>query len=152
MFRLILAIFILGSIASTHAFLPSSVPRSLSSSITCIQKSQVSVRSATSSSLFAKKQPAPEPEVEYWEGEWICADCGYIYDRTDCGDFYFEQQPKGFKCPQCAGPRRRFAKKIGDKVGTTLDGGDAPILLFSYGGLALVVGFGVWAALDFPGL
>jgi hypothetical protein len=28
----------------------------------------------------------------YWEGEWVCADCGYIYDRDDCGGLYFEQQ------------------------------------------------------------
>lgn len=28
----------------------------------------------------------------YWEGEWVCADCGYIYDIDDCGGLYFEQQ------------------------------------------------------------
>lgn len=28
----------------------------------------------------------------YWEGEWVCADCGYIYDVDDCGGLYFEQQ------------------------------------------------------------
>lgn len=28
----------------------------------------------------------------YWEGEWVCADCGYIYDIDDCGGLYLEQQ------------------------------------------------------------
>ncbi|KAG5181135.1 hypothetical protein JKP88DRAFT_222537 [Tribonema minus] len=80
----------------------------------------------------------------YWEGEWVCADCGYIYDRDDCGGLYFEQQKKGFVCPQCRGPRRRFAKKVGDKVGITQDGGDAGILLFSFLGFAATVAFGFW--------
>ncbi|CAM9397796.1 unnamed protein product [Heterosigma akashiwo] len=113
----------------------------------------ISPHSALSSvSLQARKQTALSMAAEakeYWEGEWICADCGYIYDRDDCGGTYFEDQRKGFKCPQCAGPRRRFAKKVGDKVGTTLDGGDGQILLFSYGGLALTVLFGIWAINDF---
>jgi hypothetical protein len=30
-------------------------------------------------------------------------------------------------------------------VGTTLDGGDAPILIFSFGGVALTIAFGFWA-------
>jgi hypothetical protein len=42
-----------------------------------------------SSRLYAK---APEPVSNgFWEGEWICADCGYIYDRDiDGGGLYFE--------------------------------------------------------------
>lgn len=32
------------------------------------------------------------PAKKYWEGEWVCADCGYIYDIDDCGGLYFEQQ------------------------------------------------------------
>lgn len=47
--------------------------------------------------------------------------------------------------PQCSGPRRRYAKKVGDVVGTTLDGGDAPILLFSFGGVIATILFGIWA-------
>eukprot|EP00913_Durusdinium_trenchii_P019373 g18212.t1 len=42
-----------------------------------------------------------------------------------------EDLGQGFKCPQCAAPRRRFARKLGDKIGTTLDGGDTPILIFT---------------------
>jgi hypothetical protein len=81
---------------------------------------------------------------------------------------YFEEQGPGFRCPQCSGPRRRYAKKVGDRVGTTLDGGDAPvrssivhgagvvshpllvhclsqILIFSFAGVLLTIGFGIWA-------
>jgi len=59
--------------------------------------------------------------------------------------FYFEEQGPGFRCPQCSGPRRRYAKKVGDVVGTTLDGGDAPILIFSFGGVIATIAFGIWA-------
>uniref|UniRef100_A0A6U4H457 Rubredoxin-like domain-containing protein n=1 Tax=Phaeomonas parva TaxID=124430 RepID=A0A6U4H457_9STRA len=92
--------------------------------------------------LSARK--AAEEEIDFWQGDWVCADCGYIYDRGECNGLYFEEQPRGFRCPQCRGPRRRYAKKVGDRVGLTLDGGDAPILLFSYGGLIAVVVFGFW--------
>jgi rubredoxin len=52
-------------------------------------------------------------EKGYWQGEWICADCGYIYDPDIFpGQPFFEEQTKGFKCPQCSGPRRRYAKKV----------------------------------------
>lgn len=74
----------------------------------------------------------------YWEGEWICADCGYIYNERAFGQ-KFEDLQAGFKCPNCAAPRRRFARKLGDKIGTTLDGGDTPILLFSAGALVVVL-------------
>merc|ERR1712060_1012436 len=82
---------------------------------------------------------------KYRQGDWVCRDCGYIYQRSECAGMYFEEQGKGFRCPQCSGPRRRYAKKVGDRVGTTLDGGDAPILLFSIGGLFATIAFGIWA-------
>lgn len=75
---------------------------------------------------------------DYWEGEWICADCGYIYNQRAFG-MQFEDLPQGSKCPACAAPRRRFARKLGDKIGTTLDGGDGPILIFT--GVALLAVF-----------
>jgi rubredoxin len=107
--------------------------------------------SATSLSVFGKrKTEAQKAEEEakasqYWAGEWVCKDCGYIYNRAECAGMYFEEQGPGFRCPQCSGPRRRYAKKVGDRVGTTLDGGDAPILLFSFGGLIATIAFGIWA-------
>eukprot|EP00419_Tripos_fusus_P087405 CAMPEP_0172864144 /NCGR_PEP_ID=MMETSP1075-20121228/79423_1 /TAXON_ID=2916 /ORGANISM="Ceratium fusus, Strain PA161109" /LENGTH=98 /DNA_ID=CAMNT_0013712951 /DNA_START=68 /DNA_END=360 /DNA_ORIENTATION=+ len=42
----------------------------------------------------------------YWEGEWICADCGYIYNER-AFQSKFEDLQGGFKCPACAAPRRR---------------------------------------------
>jgi rubredoxin len=67
------------------------------------------------SKLFAKKEEA-KSKTEYWQGEWVCADCGYVYDRDiDGGGLYFEQQKKGFICPQCSAPRKRYAKKVGDQ-------------------------------------
>ncbi|KAL7460054.1 hypothetical protein ACHAXS_000522 [Conticribra weissflogii] len=93
----------------------------------------------------AQKAEEAEKAAKYWQGEWVCKDCGYIYNRAECAGMYFEEQGPGFRCPQCSGPRRRYAKKVGDRVGTTLDGGDAPILLFSFGGLIATVAFGIWA-------
>lgn len=86
---------------------------------------------------------------EYWEGEWVCADCGYIYDKDKFGGKFFEEQKFGFKCPQCSAPRKRFAKKVGDKIGITRDGGDLPIVAFSVIGGLFVIGFGIYAALNF---
>lgn len=85
-------------------------------------------------------------EKQYWEGEWVCADCGYIYDKDSFNGKYFEDQTAGFKCPQCSGPRRRFAKKVGDKIGITRDGGDLPIVLFSLLGGLGVIAFGIYMA------
>ena len=51
-------------------------------------------------------------EMGYWPGEWLCADCGYIYEPGTSPPF--EELRPGWKCPQCAGPRRRFVKKAGD--------------------------------------
>lgn len=65
--------------------------------------------------------------------------------QAECAGMYFEEQGPGFRCPQCSGPRRRYAKKVGDRVGTTLDGGDAPILIFSFGGVIATIIFGFWA-------
>ena len=65
--------------------------------------------------------------------------------QAECVGMYFEEQGPGFRCPQCSGPRRRYAKKVGDRVGTTLDGGDAPILIFSFGGVIATIVFGFWA-------
>lgn len=65
--------------------------------------------------------------------------------QTEVAGMYFEEQGTGFRCPQCSGPRRRYAKKVGDVVGTTLDGGDAPILIFSFGGVIATIIFGIWA-------
>lgn len=136
---------LLAALAPIAAFAPSG-------RVTLRAPSSSSVASpSTSLNVFGKKktaaQKAEEEELaaKYWGGDWVCKDCGYIYDRSECAGMYFEEQGTGFRCPQCSGPRRRYAKKVGDRVGTTLDGGDAPILLFSFGGLLATIVFGVWA-------
>jgi rubredoxin len=138
---IISAICLLAS--SAFAFAPAT-PRTL-----------VAPRSAaatpTSLNVFGKRkteeQKAAEAErvAQFWQGEWVCKDCGYIYNRAECAGMYFEEQGAGFRCPQCSGPRRRYAKKVGDRIGTTLDGGDAPILIFSFGGVIATIAFGIWA-------
>ena len=94
---------------------------------------------------FGKKRLSPEEKLEemgYWPGEWLCADCGYIYEPGTSPPF--EELRRGWKCPQCAGPRRRFVKKAGDMLGT-LD--DSPLYIGT--AVAFVVLFGlVYAGLS----
>lgn len=136
-------------LSSTHGFAPL-IPRAVvNPSAQGISSSKPS--SATCLSVFGNRKTEAQRAQEearaamFWAGEWVCKDCGYIYNRAECAGMYFEEQGAGFRCPQCSGPRRRYAKKVGDKVGTSLDGGDGPILLFSLGGLIATIVFGVWA-------
>jgi rubredoxin len=102
-----------------------------------------SVRSVRSS-LQAKKPEVATPvtDSKYWQGDWVCADCGYVYDRDiDGGGMYFEEQKRGFICPQCSAPRKRYAKKVGEVWGVTRDGGDLPIYAFSFLGIAVTTWF-----------
>jgi len=89
----------------------------------------VSARAATPAMQFGgqKKKQLTLAEMGYWEGEWVCADCGYIYEPDASAPF--EELKARWKCPQCAGPRRRFVKKAGNMLGN-LD--DSPLL---YGSL-----------------
>ena len=78
-----------------------------------------------------------DPETGYWLGEWICADCGFIYGSR--GETQaFETLGRWYKCPQCAGPRRRFAKKLGNKVGGA--SGDGAILVSTAIGVVAILG------------
>jgi len=94
--------------------------------------------------LQAAQLSAKEKAEMYWSGDWVCADCGYVYDSRIFGGRYFEEQTFGFKCPQCSGPRRRYAKMVGDTVGVTLDGGDGPILLASGIGFLFTIALGFY--------
>ena len=98
--------------------------------------------------LFGPKKSKAEKREDladqkgYWPGEWLCADCGFIFDNAS-SEIFFEELKPGWKCPQCAGPRRRFVKKAGDMIGTLDDG---PLMLgtniVGFG----VIFFGIWAA------
>jgi len=85
------------------------------------------------------KKKSPEERLEekgYWPGEWVCADCGYIYDNI-YQSLAFEELRQRWKCPQCAGPRRRFVKKAG---GITAAVDDSPLLIGTVAaGLLIVV-------------
>merc|ERR1719199_1998847 len=84
------------------------------------------LRSASPAMQFGRKKEVPTLEERgYWAGEWVCADCGYIYEPDPKDPF--EELPPYWKCPQCAGPRRRFIKKAGDVLGK-LD--DTPMTAF----------------------
>eukprot|EP00620_Florenciella_sp_RCC1587_P020529 CAMPEP_0182571444 /NCGR_PEP_ID=MMETSP1324-20130603/13359_1 /TAXON_ID=236786 /ORGANISM="Florenciella sp., Strain RCC1587" /LENGTH=203 /DNA_ID=CAMNT_0024786057 /DNA_START=55 /DNA_END=664 /DNA_ORIENTATION=- len=129
-------------VASTSAFVTTPGARSLASPVLARRAARASPMMMARRS--AKEMAAVQAENSYWEGEWICADCGYIYDSYLFGGLFFEEQTKGFKCPQCSGPRRRYAKKVGDTVGVTLDGGDGPILAASFLGIVITFALGAY--------
>merc|ERR1712228_281295 len=88
------------------------------------QASTYTLRSQSLSMLAGRRKQLTLEERGYWAGEWVCADCGYIYEPDPVRPF--EELRSGWKCPQCAGPRRRFVKKAGDMLGK-ID--DSPLLL-----------------------
>lgn len=92
----------------------------------------------------AKRAVAAGENVGYWQGEWICVDCGFVYKPTR--RIKFEDLPASWKCPQCNAPKRRFAKKAGDFIKETSSTSNAPIIVFSIVGLLATVAFGVWAS------
>lgn len=36
----------------------------------------------------AQKEEEAAKAAMYWEGEWVCADCGYIYNRVSSMNFF----------------------------------------------------------------
>ena len=89
--------------------------------------SGAAVRTQPVTMQFGKKKKTAEEVLEekgYWPGEWVCADCGYIYEPGTVPPFE-ELRPR-WKCPQCAGPRRRFVKKAG---GMTASVDDSPLII-----------------------
>lgn len=92
----------------------------------------------------AKQAVANGENVGYWQGEWICVDCGYVYKPGR--RVKFEDLPSSWKCPQCNAPKRRFAKKAGDYIKETSGTSNLPIVIFSAVGLLATVAFGIWAS------
>lgn len=86
---------------------------------------------------FGRKKKTVEEVLEekgYWPGEWVCADCGYIYEPGT--EPAFEELRPKWKCPQCAGPRRRFVKKAGGQTGVV---DDSPLFIGMGLTVALIV-------------
>merc|ERR1719502_302604 len=77
------------------------------------------IRASTTAMQFGKKKELTLEERGYWAGEWVCADCGFIYEPGT--EPPFEELRTRWKCPQCAGPRRRFVKKAGNMIGNVDD-------------------------------
>lgn len=94
----------------------------------------------------ARRAAASGEDVQLWQGEWICVDCGYIYKPRRKLKLKFEDLPASWKCPQCNAPKRRFAKKAGDYIAETAGTSNLPIIVFSIGGLVATILFGIWAS------
>lgn len=99
---------------------------------------------AQETSKAKSKSGTSDSGAEYWQGEWICVDCGYTYKPGR--KVKFEDLPASWKCPQCNAPKRRFAKKAGDFVAETAATSNTPIVVFSILGLVATLAFGIWAA------
>jgi hypothetical protein len=85
---LLLAVICLASSASAFSVRPSVV-------------STVSGPSSTSLNVFGKRKSQAQKDAEaaeaakYWQGEWVCKDCGYIYNvvcRSAVGVFFIEKK------------------------------------------------------------
>eukprot|EP00186_Timspurckia_oligopyrenoides_P002935 CAMPEP_0182450930 /NCGR_PEP_ID=MMETSP1172-20130603/43441_1 /TAXON_ID=708627 /ORGANISM="Timspurckia oligopyrenoides, Strain CCMP3278" /LENGTH=121 /DNA_ID=CAMNT_0024648655 /DNA_START=110 /DNA_END=472 /DNA_ORIENTATION=- len=77
-----------------------------------------------------------------WKGDWICVDCGYEYSRGQ--KVAFENLPDSWRCPQCRAPKRRFAKKAGEKIADSGSTSNTPIVIVSMVGLIGLLAFSVW--------
>ncbi|MCO5608719.1 hypothetical protein L7F22_062934 [Adiantum nelumboides] len=88
------------------------------------------------------KRPAPPrfgrklTEAQKARATHICLDCGYIYTLAKP----FDEQPEGFKCPQCAAPKKRFAE-YDPETGRAI-GGNAPPISVILGILVSVAAIG----------
>jgi len=88
--------------------------------ISYLIKSQITKKSFFSSYTARKLQLNGKNNEEYWGGDWVCNDCGYIYDiEKDGKGLKFEEILKGklFLCPKCFAPKTRFSRKIKNQNG-----------------------------------
>ena len=50
-----------------------------------IARPAVMAQTPTALNVFGNKKSAAakvEEDSQYWQGEWVCKDCGYIYNRV----------------------------------------------------------------------
>jgi rubredoxin len=95
--------------------------------------------------MVADGAAAEDGGPEYWPGEIVCTDCGYVYDNAK-RKVKFEDLPDSYVCPQCNASKRRFARKVGDFVEKTSGTDNTPIYAFSLAGLAATLAFFFWAS------
>merc|ERR1719333_2037489 len=73
-------------------------------------------------------RPAPKrfgrklTEAQKARATHICIDCGYVYTLPTT----FDDQPSSYLCPQCAAPKKRFARYDAEKE--EMIGGGTPIV------------------------
>ena len=85
---LVLALVCLFGSTQGFAVRPRSITPSLASSSVSVPTTTAttSTRLNVFGNRKTKEQQAEEDE-KYWQGEWVCKDCGYIYNRQECGEF-----------------------------------------------------------------
>jgi len=121
-------LLLLVAATATEAFnLASPVP------LRSVAASSTPVRASPAMQFGGKKKELTLEERGYWAGEWVCADCGYIYEPGT--EPPFEELRTRWKCPQCAGPRRRFVKKAGGMI-AEID--DSPLVYGTVGAAVLI--------------
>mmetsp|Transcript_1568 Transcript_1568/g.4712 ORF Transcript_1568/g.4712 Transcript_1568/m.4712 type:complete len:128 (+) Transcript_1568:91-474(+) len=104
----------------------------------------VARRRSAGAQTSQRKRAVVRMAEKIWQGEWVCIDCGYIYDQSNPEKF--EELPPNWRCPQCRAPKRRFAKKAGDVVADSSGTSNSQIVIYSLLGLFATIIFGVWAA------
>ena len=83
--------------------------------ISYLIKSQITEKNFLSSNNAKRLRLYEKNNEEYWGGDWVCNDCGYIYDIEKDGEgLKFEEilKVKLFLCPKCFAPKTRFSRKI----------------------------------------
>ena len=75
-------IFAILCLTSALAFTtrPAIVPRT--SSVAQVASSTTSLNVFGKRKSKAEKEAQAEKEALFWQGEWVCKDCGYIYQRV----------------------------------------------------------------------
>lgn len=75
-------------ICSLFMLLAAVNPTSAFSPVAPVTRVPSTTVSTTSLNIFGKKKSAAQKAEEeekaalYWQGEWVCKDCGYIYNRV----------------------------------------------------------------------
>lgn len=76
-------------------------------SVAPLSKSTGAVSSSSLNMVFGKKKTAAQKAEEeakaamYWEGEWVCKDCGYIYNRVSQQETYVKKKCHETFCAWC---------------------------------------------------
>ena len=80
----LLLVFVYLSFSTTSAFVvsPSVIGPSTTVPSTSPAISSTSLNVFGTKKSKAQKQEEAEKAAMYWEGEWVCKDCGYIYQRV----------------------------------------------------------------------